>query len=311
MPKNDIFPPEGMNPPETHSLAQLRDAVQQKTVLEGLVQRCDVEHDLRLSLGGIEARIPRQEVNAPWISGAEREISVLSRVGKISCFTVESVSADAKGAPIALLSRRRAQEEAMDWFLQNLEPGDILRCRVTHLAPFGAFLDIGRGVIALLPLESISVSRIPHPEARFQVGQKILAAVSAIDPVHKRITLTHKELLGTWMENASRFHSGETVQGVVRTVQDYGSFVELTPNLSGLADATEGLHSGDRVSVYIKSIRPERMKIKLQIIQHLPPLDAPEPFAYSVTDGRLDHWVYSPPGCEKPTVETRFKGACP
>lgn len=311
MPKNDLFPPEGMLPPEALTLTQLRDAAQQGTVLEGLVRCCDVEHDLRLSLGSIEARIPRQEVSAPWISGAEREISILSRVGKVSCFAVESVSADAKGAPIALLSRRKAQEEAMDWFLQNLEPGDILRCRVTHLAPFGAFLDIGRGIVALLPLESISVSRIPHPEARFQVGQKILAAVSAIDPQHRRITLTHKELLGTWMDNASRFHPGETVQGIVRTVQDYGSFIELTPNLSGLADATEGLHSGDRVSVCIKSIRPERMKIKLQIIQRLPPLDGPEPLCYSVTDGSLDHWVYSPPGCEKSVIETRFKGACP
>lgn len=46
--------------------------------------------------------------------------------------------------------------------------------------------------------------------------------------------MTHKELLGTWMENASWFHPGETVRGEVRSVKEYGSFIELAPNLSGL-----------------------------------------------------------------------------
>ena len=118
--------------------------------------------------------------------------------------------------------------------------------------------------------------------------------------------MTHKELLGTWMENASWFHPGETVRGEVRSVKEYGSFIELAPNLSGLADAREDLRPGDGVSVYIKSIRPERMKIKLQVIEKLPPLAEPEPLRYQITDGVLDRWVYSPAGYEKPAVETVF-----
>ena len=94
--------------------------------------------------------------------------------------------------------------------------------------------------------------------------------------------------------------------GIVRSVQDYGCFVELTPNLSGLADSRPGIREGDRVSVYLKSIRPERVKLKLHIIEKLPPLHRPTPLRYQITDGRLEHWVYSPPGCEKPPVETVF-----
>ena len=118
--------------------------------------------------------------------------------------------------------------------------------------------------------------------------------------------MTHRELLGTWMENASLFSPGETVRGTVRSVKEYGSFIELTPNLSGLADSKEGLAPGDKVSVYIKSIRPERMKIKLQVIEKLPLSSDPEPLRYQVTDGRLEHWVYSPPGYEREPVETVF-----
>ena len=306
MPENRLFPPEGNRPTSVYTLDQLQTSAESGARLEGIVHRCDTSHTLILPLGGAEGRIPREEAVAPWISGADREISVLSRVGKATCFTVQSVGADAKGAPVALLSRRAAQEQAMAWMEEHLRPGMVLECRVTRLESFGAFLDIGCGIIAMLPIERISVSRIDHPNVRFREGQRILAAVLHMDRQRRRITMTHRELLGTWMENASRFAPGETVRGTVRSVREYGSFIELTPNLSGLADVKAGLAPGDGVAVYIKSIRPERMKIKLQIIQRLPPSPEPEPLRYQITDGVLETWTYSPPGCEKAPIETVF-----
>ena len=310
MPENKLYPPEGLRPPVPLTLDRLREALESGDILEALVQRCGVDHTLRLTLGGVQGCIPREEAVAPWISGAERDIAVLSRVGKPTCFTVTALEADEKGAPAALLSRRAAQEQAMAYFLERLEPGTVLTGRVTRLESFGAFVDVGCGIIAMLPIEHISVSRISHPRERFQEGQKILAAVWSLDRETRRITLTHRELLGTWMDNASRFRPGETVRGVVRTVKDYVSFIELAPNLSGLADAKERLSPGDGVSVYIKSIRPERMKIKLQVIEKLP--SAPtEPLRYQVTDGKLERWVYSPPNYEKAPVETVFTAPSP
>ena len=199
----------------------------------------------------------------------------------------------------------------MEFFLEHLIPGSVLVGRVTRLETFGVFVDIGCGIIAMLPIEHISISRISHPRDRFRPGQKILTAVWSIDRDSRRITLTHRELLGTWMENASRFQAGETVSGVVRSIKDYGCFVELTPNLSGLADLREGLSSGDSVSVYIKSISPERMKIKLHIIEQLSEIQTPETCTYQITDGVIDRWVYSPPGCLRPVVETDFTAAGP
>ena len=310
MPENKLYLPEGLRPPVPLTFDRLRDALESGEILEAPVQRCGVDHTLYLNLGGVQARIPREEAVAPWISGAERDIAVLSRVGKPTCFTVTALEADEKGAPAALLSRRAAQEQAMEYFFGHLEPGTVLTGRVTRLESFGAFVDVGCGIVAMLPIEHISVSRISHPKDRFQDGQKILTAVWSLDREARRITLTHRELLGTWMENASRFRPGETVRGVVRTVKDYGSFIELAPNLSGLADAKERLAPGDGVSVYIKSIRPERMKIKLQVIEKLPPAPA-EPIHYQVTDGKLEHWVYSPPNYEKQAVETVFTAPSP
>ena len=385
MPENRGYLPEGLSAPPLYTLEMLRRAVSDDTVLEGTVQRCDGDLNLYLQLGSTFAKIPREEVTAPWISGADREIAVLSRVGKQVCFTVESLSADAKGAPQAVLSRRKAQEAAMEEMLRELKSGSVVAGRVVRTEPFGAFVDIGRGIVALLPTEYISAARIRHPNERFRVGQKILAVVKVFDRenrritlTHKellgtwlenasrfsegdtvrgtvrgvmdigrgivallpteyisaarirhpnerfrvgqkilavvkvfdrenrRITLTHKELLGTWLENASRFSEGDTVRGTVRGVMDYGCFVELAPNLSGLTDQREDLREGDGVSVTIRSIRPERMKIKLQVIETLPPAEPPETLPYWITDGVLDRWVYSPANCERPPVITEF-----
>ena len=106
------------------------------------------------------------------------------------------------------------------------------------------------------------------------------------------------------MENASRYNSGETVRGIIRSVKDYGIFVELQPNLSGLADLKEGFSPGDCVSVFIKSLQPERMKIKLQIIEKLPPFLPQLP--YQITDGQIALWRYSPPGFQHDPIETDF-----
>ena len=210
-------------------------------MLESVVQRCDSRHDLHLSLGGIPARIPRVEVLSPWISGAERDIAILSRVGKPACFSGDGHPGRRKGGahwPCSPAGPSRSRPWTTSW--STWRPGSVVSAVVTHLESFGAFLDIGCGIVAMLPIEYISVSRISHPRDRFRPGQKILAAVRSVDREKRRFTMTHKELLGTWMENASWFSPGETVRGVVRSVKPYGTFIELAPNLSGLADARDG-----------------------------------------------------------------------
>ena len=108
-----------------------------------------------------------------------------------------------------------------------------------------------------------------------------------------------------WL-NAALFSVGETVRGIVRSIEPYGVFIELTPNLSGLAEPRADLRPGMAVSVYIKSILPQRMKVKLTVIDVLAPYDAPTPPRYFITEGHIDEWVYTPACCDKKIVKTIF-----
>lgn len=287
--------PEGMqNQPVStvKTMDDLRRALLTGEILTATAYLCDETHNLHVFFpGGLTGVIPREEAALGVADGSIRDIAILSRVGKPVCCKVTDVSSEGG----VTLSRTAAQLEAREHLFDTHRPGDVIPAVVTNLAPFGAFCDVGCGVVALMGIETISVARISHSRDRFREGQQIYAVISQLDRETGRINLTHRELLGTWAENAARFQAGQTVTGIVRSVQDYGVFVELTPNLSGLAEPDDELQPGDAVSVYIKSILPDKLKLKLSILEKLDGKHLPrQPLHYMQTEGHMDYWQYSP-----------------
>lgn len=305
-----MFFPEGHlsesleNKAALQSQASLTEAMHEKRILEARALMCDSKHNLIVDLKSMKGIIPREEGAIGIKEGVVRDIAVISRVNRPVCFMVQELFRDEEGKVTALLSRRVAQEKCRKEYINALSPGDVLNARITHIEPFGAFADIGCGIVSLLPIDAISVSRIEHPRERFTVGMDIRAVVRSIE--NDRITLSHKELLGTWEENAARFSPGETVGGIVRSIENYGVFIELTPNLAGLAELRENIYPGQQASVFIKSILPSRMKIKLIIIETFDgEAGKPKPPEYFFQGTHLEEFRYSPPQCEK-QISTLF-----
>ena len=267
-------------------------AAEEKTILEARAVMCTAAHDMIVELPHAMGVIPRAEGALGIAEGTVRDIAMLSRVGKTVCFTVSS--ADLKGdVPVYTLSRASAQKMCLEDYISKLTPGDVIPAAVTHLEPFGAFVDIGCGISSMIPIDAVSVSRIAHPNDRFYNGQRIFAVVKAVSG--GRVFLSHKELLGTWEQNVSNFEVGSVVRGIVRSVESYGVFIEVAPNLAGLADLRQGVRPGQRASVFIKSIVPERMKIKLAIVDVFDECCPPPPIRYFFTGSHMDEWIYTPP----------------
>ena len=123
------------------------------------------------------------------------------------------------------------------------------------------------GISGLLYIEDISVSRIKTPYERFSLGQEVQVMVKDIDKEQNRVSFTYKELLGTWEDNIKDFKQGTVVQGIVRETEKLknGIFIELKPNLVGLAEYKDNIEYGQNVDVFIKKIIPEKKKVKLLI----------------------------------------------
>ncbi len=291
----------------TKSLEGLRSAMEKQIILEAVATMCD--HELNLTVDfcqKIKGVIPKNEVVFSQSESA-KDIAILTRVGKTVCFKVIGFTEDSSGVPMAILSRRAAQKECFENYLSSLVPGDIIPARVTHIENFGAFVDIGCGVISLLSIDTISISRISHPSARVKVGDFIYTVVKGRDDLG-RIYVSERELLGTWEENAALFTVGETVIGTVRSIESYGIFVELKPNLAGLAEYRDDVQVGQRAAVYIKSIIPDKMKIKLIIIDTHDNECDHESLEYFIdvdTTLHMDEWKYSPP-TSKRVIESVF-----
>ena len=114
-------------------------------------------------------------------------------------------------------------------------------------------------------------------------------------------------MLGTWEEESSSFKEDDVTYGTVLSIEQYGIFVRLSQNLSGLADVVDfELKPGDTVSVRIQSIQSKNMKIKLSIIEKIDStLDKPMRFKYYTTGSHIKDWVYSTDTAKK-QIESHF-----
>lgn len=317
---SDQFVPEGgllttqANREYLATPSGLEKAMLTGAIVEGIATVCDGDLRLHVDLGCAVGILEPDEAVLCRAGEKRKDIAIVSRVGKPIALRILSLE-KRENQLIARVSRRLAQKDCTDLYLSKLRAGDLISARVSHLESFGAFLDIGCGVSSLLSVDCISVSRIAHPKDRLACGMPLTVAVKSIDPESGRIYVTLRELLGTWEENVSLFEAGQTVTGIIRSVESYGIFVELTPNLAGLAEIRSNENAedirkmiGKSAAVYIKSIVPDRMKIKLVLIDAGNCIPQPQKITYYIdkhTTPHISTWQYSPTGARR-IIETKF-----
>ena len=260
------FVPEGWNEEvEILSLQKIQKYKEENKIVQGIVKSCDEKYNLHIQLENeIEGIIPRCEVEDIG-EGLPDERLCTGKVHKYVQFRIENIENDNK----VVLSRKSVQKEALQYIKNTMQVGEQVTGIVKNIRPYGAFIEIGGGVVGLAHIEDLSVARIKTPYERLKIGQKVKVVVKSIDRYTGKINLSYKETLGTWEENAKKFSTGMKVEGIIRETEKNknGIFIELTPNLVGMAEYSEGYEYGQKVNVYIKKIDKEKKKVKLLIEQ--------------------------------------------
>ena len=236
-------------------------------IFQGLVKKCDNEYNLHVQLNDkLMGIIPREEVEGINI-GQEGIVKNNLCTGKVHKFVQFKIK-DVKDENVVMLSRKDVQIEALNWFKSEVLVGQKLKGIVKNIKPYGLFVEIAGGVVGMLHVEDISVARIKNPAERFKIGQIIDVVVKSISKEKNQILLSHKEILGTWDENIVKYKQGVKVKGIVRETEKNknGIFIELEPNLVGLAEYEEGFCYGDNVDVYVRKIDNIKKKVKLLIV---------------------------------------------
>ena len=249
------------------AIAKLNQAKQAGTVLKGCVSKVDNQNNMYIDMGCVTGLIPYHEFEKPYRQGAVISPNrIKAKVNSYLNFIV--IATDKISEETVTLSRMQAIEFIKEDLFPSLKIGDVFDGIVENIDKRGtaAFIDIGGGVLGYLHITDASDVRVKDISERFKVGDRVKVSIKSIDVSGKKINLSHRDILGSWEDNASRFKIGDTVPGVIRDRIGVGILVELTPNLMGLIDFEQGIEYGDLIKVQVKAINTETQRIKLKII---------------------------------------------
>ena len=185
-----------------------------------------------------------------------------------------------------VLSRRAVllgeRDELRAATLKVLQEGVVMEGVVKNVTDYGAFIDLG-GIDGLLHITDISWGRINHPSEKLSVGQTVPVVVLKYDQEKERVSLGMKQLTpDPWITAHERFPIGGRVKGRVKSVTDYGAFVELEEGVEGLIHVSEMswtkkvrhpskiVTENEQVEAVILGIDTEQQRISLGLKQLLP-----------------------------------------
>jgi len=153
----------------------------------------------------------------------------------------------------------------------------IVKCKVTKLAEFGAFVSLEPGVEALLHISEMSWERVNSPEDVVKPGDEITAKVIKSDSTRRKIRLSLRELQeDPWHKFLEMYSINSIVEGKITQIKEFGAFMKLTDDIEGLIHVSEitddkinspadVLKVGDSVRTRIIGINEEKRQVRLSM----------------------------------------------
>jgi small subunit ribosomal protein S1 len=251
---------------------------------------------LIVPIGQLRGFVPASQISLLRRPSSANE-SPEQRYGKMvgELMTVRVIEVD-RARRRLILSERMALQETRetlkDRLLDELQEGSIRTGRVTSLADFGAFVNID-GADGLVHMSEISWDRLQHPNEVLKVGQEVKVKVISVDRDRKRIGLSIRQLLeDPWLTKVGHIKEGMLVEGVITHLTKFGAFARIGDDLEGLihvselsenrvAHPKEVVHEGEKVTLRVIKIDPERRRIGLSLRK----VDSP---AYADLDWKME-----------------------
>ena len=264
---------------------------------------------LLVNLDGVRGFVPASQVTE--IRGgddASKQADMARLVGNTLSLKVIEIN---RHRNRLILSERMAVQERRDAMKErligDLKEGEVRRGRVSSIADFGAFVDIG-GADGLVHLSEISWSRVKHPSEALRVGDEVDVYVLSVNPQEKKIALSIKRTQPEpWSRVAQKYEIGQLVTATITQLANFGAFARIEDGIEGLIHVSElsdervnhpreVVQEGQEVQVRIIRIDPQRRRMGLSLRRAGDGGFAPQPF---------EAGMGAPPRPERPERPTR------
>ena len=225
--------------------------------------------------GGVEGLIHVSEMS--WTERVKHPSKVLNIGDEVECKVLE---VDTKAKRISL-GLKQLQDNPWDQLEVKFPIGAIVEeAEVKSVTDFGVFVDIGMGIDGLIHVSDLTwTKKFNHPSEKYKKGDKVKAVVLGIDKANEKFSLGVKQLeRDPWDSLKARYKIGQSIEGKITKLTDFGAFVELEEGVEGLIYVSEiadhriekpsdVLKVGDTVRAEILSIEPKERRIGLSINQ--------------------------------------------
>lgn len=265
-------------------LEQERDLLREETlklleegvILEGTVKNI-TDYGAFIDLGGIDGLLHITDMS--W--GRIGHPSEVVKVGEKIKVVVLKFDAERERVSLGL---KQLIPDPWDTVLERYSVGSRVRGKVVNLADYGAFIELEKGVEGLLHVSEMSwTKRIVHPSKVLAKDQEVEVMILEIDPEHRRISLGLKQVEpNPWELVRIKHPVGSRIHGKVKSVTDFGIFVEVEEGIDGLVHISD-LHwtkkvkhpselykKGDEVDAVVLGVDVENERISLGIKQTVP-----------------------------------------
>ncbi|MDD5449576.1 MAG: 30S ribosomal protein S1, partial [Candidatus Omnitrophica bacterium] len=223
-----------------------------------------------IDLGGLDGLLHITDMSWGRISHPGDVVKVGDKV------EVMVLDIDKAGGKVSLGLKQKSPNPWLD-VDSKFPVGTKLKGKVTNLLPYGAFVELEKGVEGLVHISEMSwKKKISHPSELLKVDDEIEVVVLDIDRQNQRISLGIKQLeQDPWGDIEAKYPVGSRIKGRVRNLVDYGAFVELEEGLDGLVHVSdiswtkkiihpkEVIKKGDEIEAVVLSVDKSTRKISL------------------------------------------------
>ena len=258
----------------------LQKQMDREETIEGLIRGAN-RGGVVVDVEGIQGFIPLSQL-APFARNSEessQEDLLAQRIGETVQLRLLEVN---RRRNRVILSERlviqQAREEQKDKLLEELKEGEVRHGKVSGIANFGAFVDLG-GADGLIHISELAWEPVQSPGEVIHVGDELDVYVLKVDRDARKIALSLRRLQPTpWDTIADRYHVGQLVKGTVTRLTSFGAFARIEDSVEGLihiSELSDGMvehpkevvREGDTLTLRILKIEPERRRLGLSLKQ--------------------------------------------
>lgn len=260
---------------QSSPVQDLYDALNNHVPVQGKVTGVNIS-GLNVKVMGHRAFCPISQIDIKFTE------DVNSYLGKNLDFMITRIT---EGGRNIVLSRIPLLEqslfEKMDELIEAANQRKVFKGKISKITDFGLFVDIGN-FEGLVHISEVSWERAEKLNDSFQVGQEVEVIVLKVEKKdqirNSKISLSIKQVIDNpWNSVSEKFSIGQSVQGKVTRLTNFGAFVELIPGVEGLVHISEMswikrvhhpseiVQEGNLVQVNILSIDEKKKAISLSL----------------------------------------------